>query len=305
MPYADTASRPLVVPSHERRARPLLDIDPGTFRRCFDRRPFLIGHSLVGHPLFEVPRLLALCRSLPEDSIEYNAGNLPVSVRPECTPRNGLDAQETIRRIAECDSWLVLKYVEQDPEYRALLHRCLAEVAVHSEPIRPGMHMAQGFVFISSPGSMTPYHMDPEHNFLLQIRGSKRIHMFDGHDRTVLSEEALERFYCGGPRNMEYAGQESREGWVFDLLPGAGLHFPVTAPHYVRNGREVSISFSITFRTPDLRRRRLVHICNAHLRRHGMHPAPVGAHPWRDRIKYVVAGIVARAHRMVARTLRT
>lgn len=276
----------------------LLEIDPETFRERFDRRPFLIGHELTNHPLFEFSRLMRLCRSLPETSIEYNAGNIPVSVVPERTPANGLSAEETIRRIAECKSWMVLKYVEQDREYRALLHRCLAEVARHSEPLRPGMCLAQGFIFISSPGSVTPYHFDPEHNFLLQIRGSKRIHLFDGHDRSIVSEEELEQFYCGGHRNLRFRKNRETAGWTFDLSPGFGLHFPVTAPHYVRNGAEVSVSFSITFRTPDLERRRMVHRCNAFLRRHGLRPAPAGTHSRHDSLKYLTYRVARGIRRL-------
>ena len=279
----------------------LLDIDPATFRGCFDRRPFLIGHALTNHPLFEITRLMRLCRSLPESSVEYNAGNIPISVDPKRTPGNGLSAEETIRRIAQCKSWLALKYVEQDPEYRALLHDCLAEVARQSELLRPGMFLAQGFIFISSPGSVTPYHMDPEHNFLLQIRGGKRIHIFDGRDRSVLSEEDLEQFYRGGHRNLAYPANGNRRGWTFDLSPGFGLHFPVTAPHYVRNGEEVSVSFSITFRTPDLKRRRLVHIGNAFLRRRGFRPLPAGMHPRYDFLKYLAFGAVSRIHQFFGR----
>ena len=289
----------------EAAASGLLDIDPATFRGCFDRRPFLIGHALSNHPLFEISRLMRLCQSLPESSIEYNAGNIPISVDPKRTPGNGLSAEETIRRIAQCKSWLVLKYVEQDPEYRALLRDCLAEVARQSELIRPGMFLEQGFIFISSPGSVTPYHIDPEHNFLLQIRGGKRIHMFDGRDRSILSEEELERFYSsGGQRNLAKPPNGDKRGWTFDLSPGFGLHFPVTAPHYVRNGPEVSVSFSITFRTPDLKRRRLVHICNGYLRRRGLDPAPAGKHPRQDFLKYVTSGVAIRIHRLLGGVAR-
>jgi ribosomal protein L16 Arg81 hydroxylase len=147
------------------------------------------------------------------------------------------------------------------------------------------MCLAQGFIFITSPGSVTPYHMDPEHNFLLQIRGTKRIHLFDGRDRSIVSEEDLERHYGGAHRNLEFRPEYEDKSLKFDLKPGFGLHFPVTAPHYVQNGSEVSVSFSITFRTPDIERRSMVHNYNAFLRRRGLRPAPVGMHPWRDSVK--------------------
>ncbi len=265
--------------------RPRLQMEPQMFRRCFDRMPFLIGHHLAGHPLFELSRLIRLSQTLPEANVEYNAGDIPISLAADQTPRNGLSAGETIRRIAQCKSWLVLKYVEHDPDYGALLHQCLAEVARHSEPMRPGMCLAQAFIFITSPGSVTPYHMDPEHNFLLQIRGSKRIRLFDGRDRSIVSEEELERHYGGAHRNLVYRDELATKGWTFDLKPGFGLHFPVTAPHYVKNGPEVSVSFSVTFRTPDIERRSEVHNFNAFMRRSGLRPAPAGKHPWRDSLK--------------------
>jgi hypothetical protein len=277
----------------------LLDIECGTFRESFDRKPFFIRHDLKDHALFAMPRLMQLCQSLPATSIEYNAGDIPITVDPSRTPRNGLSADETLRRISHCQSWLVLKNVEQEPEYQALLRRCLAEVARHSEPVRPGMCDGEAFIFVSSPQAVTPYHMDPEHNFLLQIRGSKRVHLYDGRDRALLSEKELEDFYRGGHRNLAYPMACARTGWTFDLTPGRGLHFPVTAPHYVRNGADVSVSFSITFRTPDLKRRRVVHICNGFLRGRGLRPTPVGAHAGLDRLKYLATGVSLRASRLI------
>lgn len=263
----------------------LLEIQAEEFKACFDRRPFLIGHHLCQHPLFTLPRLLELARALPANNVEYNAGKLPVTCDPKLTPRNGLSIEETVRRISECKSWMVLKYVETDPDYRDLLLRCLGEVKVHSEPLRPGMEMPQGFVFLTSPGSVTPYHMDPEHNFLLQIQGTKRIYLFDPRDPDILRQEELERFYRGAHRNMVFREENRAKAWVNELKPGFGLHFPVTAPHWVENGPEVSISFSITFRTPDLDRRSMLHSLNGYLRDRGFSPAPVGQHPWGDRFK--------------------
>lgn len=281
------------------RARPnYLDIDPAAFRENFDRRPFLIGHRLVHHPLFSLPRLIELARKLPAENVEYNAGNLPLSQDPATTPRTGLSIEETIHRILECQSWLALKYVEHDAEYAELSRQCLSEVAAHSEALLPGMCRPQSFIFITSPNSVTPYHMDPEHNFLLQIRGRKIVHLFDPRDRSILSEEELEGFYGGRHRNLAFKEEYEAKAWAFELLPGQGVHSPVTAPHYVKNGPEVSISFSITFRTPDLDRRSLVRNFNAYLRRRGGRPRPFGESPWRDSVKCFAARIARRVRRL-------
>lgn len=260
---------------------PLLRIDPEIFTAQFNRRPFFIEHRLADHPLLSLPRLVELAGKLPPDEVEYNAGKLPVNADPARTPRNGLSPEETIRRIESCGSWLVLKRVEHDPEYRRLLDEVLDEVIVHSEAVVPGMCRRQGFIFVSSPGAVTPYHMDNEYNFLLQIRGSKTVHMWDPMDRLALPETTLETFHADFVhRNLPYRPELEQTAWVLPLPGGRGLHFPVNAPHWVQNGPEPSISFSITFDSPAAQRRVRLYRMNARLRQRGLRPRPPGQSAW-------------------------
>ncbi len=267
-------------------AIPLLKIDPALFRADFGDRPFRIRHRLASHELFALPRLIELARTLPRASVEYNAGNVGVTLDPTQTPHTGLSPEETIRRIEECQSWLVLKNVEQDAEYEALLDACLHEVEILGDPAAVGVCQREGFVFISSPGSVTPYHVDPEQNFLLQVRGTKTIYVYDGASKVVLSEEELERFYAGGHRNQVHKEAYEDHGQGFDLKPADGVHVPLTHPHWVKNGGAVSISFSITFKTAATERRAALYAVNHNLRQRGWKPVPVGASPFRDGLKY-------------------
>src|SRR5262249_10275454 len=116
--------------------------------------------------------------------------------------------------------------------------------------------------------------------------GDKTVHLFDGTDRSLLSEEELERFFGGGHRNLAFKDEYQAKAMTFRLRPGDGLHFPVAFPHWVKNEDAVSVSFSITFRTPASERRCVVHQANAALRRWGLTPAPAGRAPWRDAVKY-------------------
>jgi hypothetical protein len=282
---------------------PAIDVDRQVFEAYFNRKPFRVRHWLSGHALFELPRLLELARALPERFVEYNGGALPVGVRPEETPRTGLSAEETIRRIQECGSWMVLKRVEQHPEYGALLDRCLDEIAAHAGGLLGPMQRREGFIFLSSPGAVTPFHIDPEYNFLLQIRGTKTVSMWDPADRFVLPEEELERFYANFVhRNLPWRDVFQTTAFVLPLLPRDGLHFPVTVPHWVKNGAEVSISFSITFRTAESDRRELLYKANARLRKLGLQPTPVGQSILLDGTKQLAFGAAAALKRMWAPT---
>lgn len=283
--------------AHVPAAEDLLELNAKVFDVNFNRRPFLLTHHLTGHPLFTLPRLIALTRRLAPQNIEYNAGNVPLSLDPQATPRTGLSVQETLMQMHAHNSWVVLKNVEQDLEYRALLERCLDQIQARSERLDPRMCCREGFIFISSPGAVTPYHLDPEHNFLLQIHGRKTVHMFDAKDRSLLSERELEERAAGGHRNLVFREAYQSKAAVFELTPGHALHFPVTAPHWVKNGTEVSISFSITFRTAASLRERAIREMNHRLRKWGLSPQPPGRSVWRDTLKYQGMRVCRRAQR--------
>lgn len=272
-----------------------LEFDPQLFGTQFPQSPFLVKHNLTTHPLFAVSRLLELSKALPHGCVEYNEGRIPANMGGLLSPQTGLSAEETIRRIKEAHSWMVLKFVENDPDYRALLDQCLDQIRELSESIVPGMCNREGFIFLTSPDSVTPFHVDPEHNFLLQIRGRKQVSIFDARDTSIVTEADIERGLFGKNRNLVYKPEFQSRGQVFELSPGMGLHFPIAAPHWVKNGGEVSISFSITFRSRDSERHAAVRQFNSMLRERGFHPKPLGSSSVRDAVKYF-------SHRAMRRT---
>lgn len=218
------------------------------FSANYPEVPHKLVHNLRQHPLLEVEALAILAEALPEQSVEYNRADLPLGVdgKPDAT---GVPIGETIRRILTSQSWAVLKNVEQDPAYAALLGDLLDELRPDIESRTGQMLMTQAFVFISSPGAVTPYHFDPEHNILLQIRGSKVMTQFPAGDPAFAPDEVHEAYHTGGARELRWRDDMEPQGRAFALAPGEALYVPVMAPHFVRNGPEPSVSLSITWRS--------------------------------------------------------
>jgi hypothetical protein len=75
----------------------------------------------------------------------------------------------------------------------------------------------------------------------------------------------------------------------------------VTAPHWVKNGDQVSVSFSITFRSRRSERRAQVYCMNAQLRRRGIRPSPFGASALSDFLKQLALRALRRSARAFAR----
>ena len=266
-----------------------LTIDQTSFDQHFPEQSFGIKHQLTESKLFALPRLIELSQTLPAEQVEYNAGNIAIDQDPSETPRTGLSVAETIERIETCQSWMVLKYIERDPEYKQLLDQCLNQVDGYASRCLSGLDTRAGFIFITSPNSITPFHFDPEHNFLLQIRGKKIMHTFDKTDRTVLPEENIEDKYINphAHRNQTFKDELQAKAKTYELMPGDGLYVPINAPHWVQNGDNVSISFSITFLSKQAKRQARLYTLNGFLRqRIGLTPTPVGQSPRLDTLKH-------------------
>jgi len=282
-----------------RLANRFVEVDADACRANFNRHPFVIKHTLVGHPLFSLPRLVELSRVLPPENVIYHSGEIPPATTLYTgAPRNGLSSEQTIREIEECDSWMVLRYVEKDPEYRELINDCLSEIAQYTEPLYPGMIQRQGFIFITSPLAVTPWHTDPEFSFLFQIRGSKRLKIVSP---SPLSERELEEYFAD-LRNPTFKDEYCESASTFDLNEGEALHFPLTVPHWVHNGNAVSISISITFQTYASDRRTLIYKTNNYLRKKGLNPRPYGESYLRDSAKFLAFRATRRAMKLIGRS---
>jgi hypothetical protein len=175
-----------------------------------------------------------------------------------------------------------LREIQSDAEYAPLIRACHDEVTPIVADREGGIVRRSGYVFVTSPGSTTPMHFDPEHSFLLQIRGTKRICSAPMRDTESRVRE-LERYLDGEPCAFDVMESDCD---VFTLGPGDGLYLPSFVPHWVeQTGTDESVSFSIPFYTEDCARADQVHRVNKRLRRLHLKPRPPGRSPGLDRTK--------------------
>src|SRR3546814_216403 len=152
--------------------------------------------------------------------------------------------------------------------YRALVGEVLESVRPRVEAVDPGMCHRGGWIFITSPNTVTPFHFDKEHNFILQIHGRKHIYVWDHRDTVVASEHSRDLFHLSNERYLLRWREEFRErARVFDLEPGQGAYMPSTSRHMVENGSEPSITASFTYYTDATPRDALLHRSHATIRR--------------------------------------
>ena len=292
--------------------RELLSLDEDLFAAFFDRYPFKITHNLVAHPLLQLPRLVELARSLAAP-ILYFRGDLAInqvdaSIDPNAPRRTFVDrrlarpalsAVETIAQIESCNAWMQLRNVGSDPEYASLLGQIIDEFRPLSERIAPGLSAPRADIFVSSPGATTPFHLDEEHNFLLQIRGSKKLSVADGSDSTVLDRDSLKAYFRGDGELVRYTEHLQEHSVAVDLLTGEGAHIPPCFPHWVQNGDAISISLGILWFSDVTARRRHLYRVNSWLERAGLSPTAPGDRPVVDSLKALPFTVKRRLRRLL------
>jgi len=267
---------------------------------AYPEQPVLLSHGLADHPLLQLDALAALASRMRPSDARCFRGDVPTGVGRRNVPASGLTPQETIEAIEKRGSWMVLTFLEQDPLYRALLDELLEELAPVVQPLTGPMVQRQSYAFVSSPGAVTPFHFDPEHNILLQLRGEKVMYIFPAGDERFVPREVHEEFHHAGCNNLDWDESFAPSAFVAPLRPGDGVYVPVKAPHWVQNGADApSISFSITWRSGWSAREGYAHGMNRLLRRAGMNPLAPRRFPADNHAKALAFRGIQKVRRLV------
>jgi JmjC domain len=271
---------------HKLTTRPV-QIDVEEFADAFARRSILVQHSLVDHPLFTMEAIAELADRLPPNSVRREHGQLPVVRSPDYVYVDGGEGPPSVSilDVERNGLRIMLRDIQQVPEYAEVVNECLDEVAPLVDTQEGGMRFRSGYLFISCPASTTPMHFDAEHSFLLQLRGTKHVSVaaFE-NDRAKLGHE-LEHYFDGV--HCDFQAMEA-VAETFRIDPGLGVYIPSYVPHWVETVAGVSVSFSIPFYTRFCHRAEGVYRVNSWLRKVRLSPRPPGAFDPLDATKSAV-----------------
>lgn len=269
-----------------------------------------LRHALSDHPLLQLPRLQQLAESLlATGQCKFIAPDTQPTSPFNTLTRDpaGKTIADVFAQIDTPGAWIALYNVETDPVYRQFLWEAVATVREQVDLLDPGIFHVGGFIFLSAPPSVTPFHIDRENNFWLQIRGRKTINVWDPSDRDAVPESAVEAFIVHG----DLSGVSLRDGVLArsferDMGPGDGVYMPSTAAHMTRStpdwvtpGDGVSVSIGIVFYTAATRRAANIRALNLFLRQRGLNPRPPGQSALLDAFKYPLAWAFVRARRVL------
>jgi hypothetical protein len=266
-----------------------------------------LKHNFHQHPLLQLSALADLAKYLsPLKQCRFVRPGITQASNFEHDAKDplGKTIDEVFERIHEPKSWVALYNIETHPVYATLLQQIIDTVRPEIEREQPGIFLVTGFIFLSAPPSVTPFHIDRENNFWLQLHGRKTMSVWDRDDRAVVGAPAVEDFIVGRTLEGVRLKEEYRSrGFQFDTMPGDGIYFPSTTPHMTRSEPDwvtandgVSVSLGVAFYTSITRRHAQVYQANRFLRRAlKVSPAAPGLSELRDTLKVPLGHLLGAA----------
>lgn len=260
-----------------------------------------VRHRLTDHPLLQSDQLIALGERFRGSSRLFTFNNQAgAGANFDAVSRlypNVRTIKDSLRNISEAKAWVLLRHVQADPAYRALIDYALDPIQREIERKDPGMYYRAGWIFVAAPNTTTPFHIDRNHGILLQVRGVKTVYVWDAEDTDVVTDRARDVFHARHDLDLVSWHEEFRErAHVFKLGPGMGVYIPETCAHMVETSDEPSTTISLTYSTDATRRDAVVHVMHDLMRRKGIEPPAVGKRPILDALTYIAGSALVAIH---------
>ncbi len=256
-----------------------------------DREPFKCHHTITDHPALSLANLQKVIPSLPQDQVFFSSGSLNKSDdfdRAHIDKKSSFSLEQTLQDLQKTDAYIMVRSPEADPSFKDLFASMRSDVEALMQAQNLGRSAIDPmlYLFIASPGSITPFHIDRYSTLLLQLKGTKKVYLYPAWDEKYCPAETLEGFMARKPVRPVYHESMASGAKGFDFGPGEVLHIPFVAPHHVENGKDsVSISLSIIFNTNESMLKQKALMMNHRLRNLGLKPTPINQSKIIDQVK--------------------
>jgi hypothetical protein len=262
----------------------------------------IFTHSLVDHPLLQMDEIRKLVKRTPKHQIAFSAGEKPESAdigTSHIHHKSEHSIEYAIDNMENVDAYLFIDSPEKDPQFNQLFQEIKFDLDQFCQKNGYRLWEARLFLFVSSPGAVTPYHLDHQHTLLAQIKGTKTLNLWPALNYDLTPPSELEVFCSRITRKFKMREELEHLRKPYEMVPGQGVHLPFLAPHSVKNNDEVSISLSMIFNTLESQKIWSSFRIN-HLLRNRLHLSPTlpGKSAWRDKLKHQSIRVIERLERM-------
>ena len=202
------------------------------FSDYFRRKPFLFSHNLDSNDLFSTQSVEKLAEIWSRDNTKSGFFYLDRKFREWGSEDHKASLVEAFRHSDLSRMRMKLSFIHTQPRYDKVLETMTRELSelTHVD-LGKEYRAPMETLFLTSPNEFTPYHIDSEDSFLLQIQGTKTIYIFDGSDKEILKDLDIEKYWA--KNEIAFREEIRSRAERFEMEPGTGVHIPMHFPHMV------------------------------------------------------------------------
>lgn len=263
------------------------------FAALYPGAPGKFAHELSGHELLTLEALADAAERVKAANVLCHAAQNRNGEGFASTegPRSSIG--DTVRAIATAGRYVMLTLVEQLDEYAELMRETIGQLEPTIRARTGEVQQQRAFLFISSPGTLAPFHFDAEYNVLFQIAGRKNFVVYPPVAPWI-TDAANEHYHRTGDNLLPWDERFAGQGTRVVLDPGDALFVPYRWPHWVEVGEEPSISLSFTWNSRAGFEQNDAYRLNAWLRRLGLSPSAPAPLPSRSPVRSVAYRALSR-----------
>jgi len=240
---------------------------PENTRAKFGRSAICGTHTLHESELASDAGLAALLDAYPRDKLgvytfpPHSEGR--VEARHGRAP--GISGADLLEAVKHGQIWLNLRAVNQN----VAEHSDLGETVFAPLDGATGQRTMKRDVgvLISSPGIHVHYHLDIPLVCLVQLRGTKTLHLYPARAPFAPLDQIEAVALREREEDITYSDDFEAAAEAFELTPGQAITWPQNAPHRVQNSDALNVSLSCEFMTPKALLRANAIFANGVLRR--------------------------------------
>lgn len=217
----------------------------------FNQEPFTFKHSLENCNLLSFDNLAESILKLPKSQVFFSSGKVDVTANLDTAHKlhkPNISLEDAFNNIETAGAFVMVREPESNHIFSELFHDLTEDVKKFTKEIEPDLKGFKLYLFIASPNSVTPFHIDRYSTFLFQLQGHKDVNVWAPWDKSLISDVDLEKFF-----NFEEGFAPALKEDYLDkatvnhIHPGEAIHIPFVSPHWIKNSNEVSVSLSIIF----------------------------------------------------------
>lgn len=275
-----------------------------------DREPFRLNHKIAESPALTMENLTNVILELPQENVMFSKELSNLSTNFEAVLVDGkknLDLKEVVETLRTSNSYIAVRSPELHPSFHELYKDIVKDVEAFMKANNTGDKaiVPSLWLFIASPGAVTPFHFDRFSNFIMQIRGSKELAVFPPGVEEVISAKDTEAYIDWGNQTPKWRDELDIYAHKFNFKAGEAVHIPFTSGHYVKNGNEdISITLSIFYHTNETLEWTKAMRLNNRMRNFGLAPSPVREFKRKDKLKAKVFPIVEQLQNTINNLMR-